>query len=73
MQKKEELKEIIGQIQQTDGIVSLEIDISKTKYMINKTTHKNIEEVETYIYLGEVTVLHKQIQDNEINRRIKLC
>lgn len=76
-----DLQEMITDLHQKSGEVGLKINIEKTKIMSSenidnnnkiKLNNKVIEEVDSYIYLGQRISLTKSNQEEEINRRIKL-
>ena len=79
---KEQLQEMLAELNQASKSVGLHMNFSKTKIMCNKyieqedeileIENQQIEEVDHYIYLGQRISLHDSSKENEIKRRITL-
>ena len=79
---KEELQEMLTELNEASKSVGLHMNFRKTKVMSNKYSenaedileieNQQIEEVDHYIYLGQRISLYDTSKENEIKRRITL-
>ena len=79
---KEELQQMLVELNEASKSVGLHMNFCKTKIMSNKyienadqsleVENQQIEEVQHYIYLGQQISLHDSSKENEIKRRITL-
>ncbi|XP_030746034.1 uncharacterized protein LOC115874876 [Sitophilus oryzae] len=79
-EKKEELVEMLEELVTAARRIDLNMNYTKTKIITNtdenittRINQENIEQVEEYIYLGQMIKLKKENQTAEIKRRVRLA
>jgi len=79
-QNRRDLIDMLNNLKSEAEKVGLQMNMSKTKFMTNEHTDGNkltianeeIEQVNTYVYLGQSINITKQNQEAEIERRVRL-